>query len=89
MCGNRAHVRGVAVFPEVNALPRAQSQVAMFQGQRQIYGGESSPDMSRHIVVAFSRVNEQRVTIAYQTSEERFKVPANIRVGVFLDEQGR
>ena len=88
MSRDDTRMRRVAVFPEINALPRAQRQPTMPHRNGEIDRGERSPNMCRHIIGAFNGVNEQAVAIRNEAREKGFQVASHIRIGIFLDEQG-
>ena len=78
-----------AVFPEVNALPRAKGKPAAHNRNGKIDGGERRPNVRRHIVLSFRGMNKQRVTVRHQPGEKAFQVAPHVRVGILLDQQGR
>lgn len=82
-----ARVRGVAMFPQVNALPRAERQASVAQGQAEVHGGERGADVRRHVVRALAGMDEERIAVGHEAVEEAFEIAAYVRVGVFLDEQ--
>ena len=88
MDGNGAGVRGAAMLPEVNALPGAQRQLAVADGNGKIDRRKGGAHVSGHVVVAFDRVREERIAVRHKASEEMLQVTPHVRVGVFLDQQG-
>ena len=75
------------MFPKVNALPGAEDQEAPSHRDGQVHSCESGADMRRHVIIAFSGVNEHRIAVWNEAAEEGFEIAANIRVGIFLNEQ--
>ena len=73
------------MFPKVKALPGAEGDPSTADGNGEIYRGQGSADVSGHIVVTFGCVNEQSIPIRHETGEEMLKVPAHVRVGIFLN----
>jgi len=62
----------------------------MAHRDRQIDGRQRGAHMRRHVIIAFGCVNEQFVAVRDESVEKSFEVAANIRVGIFLnDERGR
>src|ERR1017187_5509641 len=88
MGGDGAGVGRTAVFPEVNALPGAQHQLAVTDGNGKVDGGKRGAHMSGHIVVALAGVREERVAVRHKAGEEMLQVTPHVRVGVLLDQQG-
>ncbi len=81
-------MRGVPMFPEINALPRAQRQPSVAHRNGEIDGGESSSHMGRHVIGPLNRMDKQPVAIRNQAREKRLQVASDIRIGIFLNEQG-
>src|SRR5438045_2462190 len=88
MQGDEAGMRTAAMFPEVNALPRAQRQPATTDGNGKIDRGKGGADVGGHIVFALGGVDEKRVAVGYEAGEEFLQVPPDVGVGVFLNKQG-
>ena len=84
---DRAGVGGVAVFPEIDALPGAKGEAPLGHRDREVDGGQGGSNMSGHVVIAFSSMAEQGGTIGHEASKECFEVAADIGVGVFLDQE--
>ena len=51
-------VRGVAVFPKINALPGAQGQSAVRQRDGKIDRSQGGSNVGGHVVIAFGGMNE-------------------------------
>ena len=66
-----AGVRRLPMFPEVEALPRAQHQRAAGDRNRKVHGRQRGADMGRHIVVTFRRMDKQPVAVGNEAGEER------------------
>jgi hypothetical protein len=84
-----AAMRARAVFPEIDALPRAEREAATGQRNRQLHGGQRRSDMRGHIVRPFIAMPVQRIAIDDQPREESIEIAANIGVGVLLNHQAR
>ena len=83
-------MRHVPVFPKINALPRAEREVASAKRDTEIHGRKRGADVRRHVVRAFAGVLEERVAIRHEAFEETFEIGAHIRVGILLNqERGR
>ena len=82
-----ALMRGTAVFPEIDALPGAQREPAMVDGNGNVDRRQGSPDVGWHVVIAFGRMNEKRIAIRNKPGEEFLEIASHIRIGIFLDEQ--
>jgi hypothetical protein len=76
-----------AVFPQINPLPRSQRELSGADGKVQIHRRQCRADVRGHVVVAFRRVDKQRVAVRHEPLEKRLQIAAHIRVGIFLDEQ--
>ena len=76
------------MFPNIDALPGAEGHEAFADGNGEVDGGEGRADVSGHIVVAFGGVDEHGVAVRGDAGEESFKVAADVRVSIFLDEKG-
>jgi hypothetical protein len=75
------------MFPKVDALPGPQRQATTGHRHRKTDGRQRSTHVSRHIILTFSGVNKQPVTVRYQSTKEALQVSADIRIGVFLDQK--
>ena len=75
------------MFPNVNALPGAEGHSPLADGDGEVDGGKGGADVGGHVVVAFGGVDEHAVPIGDEAGEEGFEVAADVRVGVFLDEE--
>ena len=80
-------VRRGAVFPNVDALPGAEDQSAVGDGDAQVHGRQRGADVRGHVVITFASVPEKRVAIGCEAGEEAFQVTAHFRIGIFLNEQ--
>ena len=45
--------------------------------------------MRGHVIVPFGSVDEERVTVWNKTLKEFFQIAPDIRIGIFLNQQGR
>jgi len=75
-----------AVFPKINALPGAEREFAAYYGHGHIHRGESGANVRGHIVLTFGSVLEDWIAIRDQPREKLLEVAANIRIGVFLND---
>ena len=75
------------MFPQINALPRAQREASAAQRQAQIHRRQRGADMRGHVIRALAGVGKQRIAVRHETLEKAFEIPAHVRVGVLLDEQ--
>jgi hypothetical protein len=82
-----ARVAAPAVLPQGDALPGAQGEPAVDDGDRELRRRERAAHMGRHVVHAFLAVQEERVAVAHQPGEEALEVVAHLRVGVLLHQQ--
>ena len=89
MEGNAAAVGMVAMFPEINALPGAEGEMAAFEGNAEVDGGKRRADVSGHVVFPFGGVLEDRITVRREAGKDAFEVAAHFRIGIFLNEQRR
>ena len=87
MHGHAAGVTVRAMLPKINSLPRAQRKFALMQRNTQVHGGKRGADMRGHIVHAFGGMDEHRIAVGHETFEEGLKIAADIRVGIFLNQQ--
>ena len=74
-----------AVFPEVDALPGAEHHRATGDGDAEADTCQRGADVSGHVVVAFIIMLINRIGVGSKAGEDRLKVGAHARVGVFLD----
>lgn len=81
-------VRGGAMFPKVDSLPRSERELRLRNGNAQVHRREHRPDVSRHIVAAFSGMLKEPVSVGNEARKESLQVPPNFRVRVFLDQKG-
>src|SRR6266516_2407342 len=87
MRSNSALMRRGAMLPEIDALPGAQRELAPADRDGKIDWRQSGANMRRHIVVPFGGMDKQRVAVRHQPGEEFLKIPADVRISIFLDEQ--
>jgi hypothetical protein len=80
-------MRGLTMFPQVNALPRAERQPPAAQRQAEVHGRECGADVRWHVVRAFEGMSEQRIAVGHEALEKAFEIGAHVRVGVLLNEQ--
>jgi len=77
----------VTMLPQVGALPGSQGEATFAYGNGQLATGQHGADVRRHIVWPLHRVDMGRVTVGRQLADEIFQVAANVRIGVFGDQQ--
>ena len=87
MRGDFARVPHLAVFPEVNALPGSERELAVVERDAEVHAGERGADVRGHVVVAFGGVDEECIAIGNEPREERLEIAPHVRVGVLLNEQ--
>lgn len=80
-------VRGGAVFPQINALPGAEGEVAAHDGDGDAGGGQCGLDVRGHVVGAFAGVGVERVVLGDEAAEPGFEVAFRAGVGVLLDDE--
>src|SRR5439155_3041820 len=82
-----AAVAAVPMLPDVNALPRAEDQLAL--PHRHLLGGtgEGRLHVRGHVVVALGHVGEERVAVGDEAAQERLEVALYGRIRVLLDEE--
>jgi hypothetical protein len=77
------------VFPQVNALPRSERQLARSERNAQIHRRQCRPHVGRHVIFAFSGVAEQGIAIRSQPRKKTLQIAAHFRIGVLLDQERR
>ena len=82
-----ARVRMGAVFPYIDALPGAKSELAIVDRDGEVDGGQGCANVRRHIVIAFGGVDEDRIAIANEAGEEGIEVATDVGVSVLLDQE--
>jgi hypothetical protein len=76
-----------AMFPQINSLPRSEREPSGAQRNTQIHRRQRGADVRGHVVIAFRRVDEQRIAVRHEPFEKCLKIAPHVRVGIFLDEQ--
>src|SRR3989442_883661 len=89
MDSHTASMRMMAVFPEVNPLPRAQRQLATLERNAEIHRGKRRAHMSWHVVLAFSGMPENWVAIRCEPRKQTFEVVLHFGIGILLNQQRR
>ena len=87
MNDDAARVRFEAMFPEVNALPGAERELLVCNGDAEVHRSQRGANVSGHIVLAFAGVAEDRVAVGNKAGKKAFEITAHFRVGIFLDQQ--
>src|SRR5262245_5453863 len=83
---NEALVGTLAVFPNVNALPRPERHTSIPDWNAQVYCCERRANVRGHIVVTLGVVLEHRIPIPHKPAEEPFQISPDRWIGVLLDE---
>lgn len=86
-CHDAARRRGVAELTKVDALPCAEIQSAVGDGNGERNSGQSRFSVCRHVVETFQRVFVKRLSFRHDVVEDSVKVGAHVGVGVFVDGQ--
>src|SRR5215207_4160157 len=69
-----APMRMRAVLPKINPLPGAESKLSTRNGNRDIHRRQRRPDVRGHIILAFSRVFENRITVRDEPCKKAFEI---------------
>lgn len=72
-------------FTEIDALPRAQCQAAMGDGNREAYSQEGTFGMCRHIVGAFHGVQIERLVLLDHAVHDALHIRPYVRVGILVE----
>src|SRR6185295_8773890 len=78
-----------AMFPQIDSLPRAERKPSTIQWDAEVHARQGRPHVRRHIVLAFRRVLKKWIAVANEARKESLEVSADVRVCIFLDQQGR
>ena len=78
----------VAEFAEVDALPRAEVQAAVRDGDVEAHAEHAALGVRRHVVRPFERVVVVRGVLRNQVVEDLLHVAPHVRVGVLVDREG-
>ena len=76
-----------SMLPQIDSLPRAKAQFSIQNRDRNGRGGQSTLDVSRHVVRTFHCVGIQRIVLFHQPIEPGFQIPLHIGIGIFLDHE--
>lgn len=91
MCDDLTLMRAIAVFKQINALPRTQRQLPVHHGDRQVGGQQRGLDMGGHVVGAFvgmCQIGHRRVRAGWHKPRKIvLQVSLNLGVGIFLNDQ--
>src|SRR5690554_5931002 len=77
----------VPVFPDKNALPCAESEFSIGNGDRKRRRSECGLDMGWHIIGTFGGVCEVGIVFGDELCEPVFQISARGRICVLLDGQ--
>src|SRR4051812_45398760 len=80
-------VRGAAVFPEINALPRAEHEASRRKRYALAGPSERHLDVTRHVVGSLERVLEMRIILRHEPIKPGLEIGARRGVGVFHDHE--
>ena len=85
-------VRLVAMLEQIDALPRAERQPPLGDGDGDRHRRQRGLDVRRHVVRPFGRMDDPAhrgiVRRRHEATEERVEVAPHVRVGILLDQQG-
>src|SRR5437879_2249445 len=82
-------MRLCTVFENVDALPGAERQFPLDQGNGQLRLREQRADMRRHIVRTFGTVAVPGRVLRNQSREKFFDIAHDVGIGIFLNGQRR
>ena len=74
------------VFPQINALPGTQCQLAIADRNCQVHVGQYASNMCRHVIRAFICMSEHWAAIWNGISHKRFQVGANRWISIFTQD---
>ena len=77
----------VAVFVEIDALPRAEVQPAVGDGDGEAYTAQNRFCMSRHVVQSFEGMLIVGTAFGYQAVEDGLHIDTHIGVAVLVDAE--
>lgn len=84
---DRAAMGMAAMFPKVDALPGAESEATVLEGNGKVHAGQGAANVCGHIVGAFSSVDEKAIAVGNDARHPGFEIATDIWVGIFLDEE--
>ena len=58
------------MFPQIKSLPRSERELSIANWDAQVDRRKRGADVRGHIIVAFRRVDEQRVAIRHEPFEK-------------------
>src|SRR5688572_24458947 len=67
-----ASVRLKSMFPEINSLPRAQSEARRDNRDAEIHAGQRRANVRRHVVITLAGMLEERFAVRHEPGEEFF-----------------
>ena len=79
----------IAVLPEINALPRPESESTAKHRNVEADVGQDAFDMRRHVVRPLVRVPKVGFVFRYEAVEKGFQIFARRGIGVLVDDQAR
>src|SRR5438105_11187943 len=75
------------MLPQIDALPRAETELAVYRGNGKRGGGKRCLDMRRHVVGSFGIVPVERVALGDEAIEPALEILFRCRIGILLDKQ--
>lgn len=82
-----ALVGGAAVFEEVDALPGAEGEAVLEDGDDFAGAGEGHADVAWHVIRAFAGVGEPGGAFRDEAVEEFLEVVPGVGVGIFHEDE--
>lgn len=77
------------MLEEINPLPRAKPQPARSDRDRNLRLGQGGADMRGHVVQSFALMEVAPIIFRRKLAEKTLQIGADIRVRIFLNEEGR
>ena len=82
-----AAMRTCAVFPQENALPSAETEAAIDEGDHFCGPSQRHLDMARHIIRPFVGMRKIGIIIRHEAVDEALQVTTGARIGIFHNHQ--
>lgn len=77
------------MLKQIEALPNAEREAAVDNGNGERSLRESCFDVGRHVIGAFCAMDEKRIAIGHEAAEEGQQIALDVGIGVFLDQERR
>ncbi len=89
MDGDRqaAPMPAMAMFPQVNSLPRTERKATPGDGYLKVVAGQNTAYMRRHVIRPLRVMPEARITVRNEFREESLEVAANPGIRVFAQHE--